>query len=111
MVYIGMMGAGLVPAPASPAATSKELAAIITLVKPFAVVAHPNCREVLRQAVSLVPEANRPKGTLGMTSGIQEQRGSIFSLVDSVDDEAVLPFAGLDGRRGCDTLALVPFSR
>lgn len=111
MTYIGIMGAGLVPAPASPAATATELAAIISLVKPFAVFVHPSSRDVLQEAVSLVPEVCRPKGTFGMTRDSREQLGSVFSLVDSVAEDAVLPFTGLDGRKGSETLALVPFSR
>lgn len=111
MVYIGIMGAGLVPAPASPAATGKELAAIIELVKPHAIVVHPSCRKVLIEAISLAPASCRPSGIIGMTEDSSEQDGSIFSLVQSVAEGAILPFAGLDGRKGNETLALVPFSR
>jgi long-subunit acyl-CoA synthetase (AMP-forming) len=111
MVYIGIMGAGLVPAPASPAATSNELAAMIQLVEPFAVVVHPSCREVLAQAFSQVPVSCRPAGIIGMTRAHNEAHGSIFTLAESVSESALLPFAGLKGRKGSETLALVPFSR
>lgn len=111
MVYIGLMGAGLVPAPASPAATAKELAAIINLVKPYAVVIHPSCRPTLSQAILQAADSSRPLVLIGMTKDYDEQNGNIFALVNSVNDEAVLPFVGLDGRNGSETLALVPFSR
>lgn len=111
MVYIGLMGAGLVPAPASPAATAKELAAIVDLVKPYAVVVHPTCRQTLSQAIKQVSERSRPVVTIGMTKDFDEHNGNIFALVNSVKSEAVLPFAGLEGQKGSETLALVPFSR
>ncbi|KAK9896848.1 acetyl-CoA synthetase-like protein [Cystobasidium minutum MCA 4210] len=110
MVYIGVMGAGLVPAPASPAATASEVAAMMKLVKPFAVIVHPSCRETATAAVKLLPESLKPRGFIGMTPDSTEEYGSIFSLVDSVRDREILPFVGLQGRKGKDTLALVPFS-
>lgn len=111
MVYIGVMGAGLVPAPASPAATANEVAAMMELVKPYAVLVHPSCRETVVAAVSQLPKFLRPKGFIGMTEDSKEDYGSIFSLVGSVNSRDVLPFASLEGRKGKDTLALVPFSR
>ena len=53
MTYIGIMGAGLVPSPVSPAATAPELAAILRLAQAKAVVVHPTLQSLLHDAVQL----------------------------------------------------------
>lgn len=111
MVYIGLMGAGLVPAPASPAATPNELAAMIKLVQPFSVIVHPSCRKGLIAAMQQLPPEIRPTGLIGMTRDSKEDFGSVFDMVDAVRDGEVEAFVGLHGKKGKDTLALIPFSR
>lgn len=109
MVYIGLMGAGLVPAPASPAATAKELCAMIELIEPYFMIVHSDQKTLVQEALKIAKHT--PQAIVGMDDKSDYGVGNIHGLVQTVAEDAVLPFEDLHGRKSKDALALIPFSR
>lgn len=107
MTYIGIMGAGIVPSPISPAATPSELANILRLAQSKAVVVHPTLKSLLQEAL-LIAGGDVPAPLLLLMEDDGSGAPSVQGAV-AAGAKASKPFEPLR-KPAKDTLALVPYS-